>query len=218
MKAIFTLFLFLSTPLIYAQNKTIDNQYQKGTLKGGFKDSIWHYYDKPGELALTIDYSSSKLLYLKSDTSDYVIKINDQWTKSKLDVQPRYIGSMNDFRKLQSLVRYPVRARTHETAGKFYIAFDIDTSGRAGNYQIINDIGDKCAEEVINALKKIPNYWLPAKMGEKTVPSKFILPVTFRMIVNDREISPKKSRYNELPLAKELDELLILVKGTQMRR
>lgn len=213
MRVFLILLFFLITQPIFAQNERVDSHYQKGTLKEGYKESIWEYYDKPGELALKIDYSSAKLLFLKPDTSEYIIKINDQWTKSKLDVQPRYIGSMHDFKKLQSTIRYPAEARTKETAGKFYITFEIDTIGRAGNYQVINDIGNQCSEEVIKALRTIPNYWLTAQKEGKLYPSKFILPVTFKMTVNGREIRPRKNKLIESPLAKELDELVISVMG-----
>ncbi|NEU09744.1 hypothetical protein GZH53_15560 [Flavihumibacter sp. R14] len=210
MKALLTVLFFFSIQSVFAQTKIINSQYENGTLKKGYKDSIWRYYDKPGELALEINYSTAKLLYLKPDTSEFVIKINDQWAKSKLDAQPRYLGSMTVFMgSLQRSVRYPARARSNETAGKFYVTFEIDTIGRAGNYQVINDIGDDCGKEAINALKQIPNYWLPAQRNGKAYASKFILPLKFEMIVGNREIVPQKSKSTELPLAKALDELLI---------
>lgn len=210
MRALFTFLFVLVTHSIFAQNKKINNEFEKGNIKNGYKEGVWEYYDKPGELALKIDYSAAKLLFLKSDTSGYVIKVNDEWVKSKLDVQPRYIGSMNDFGKVYSTIQYPAEARANGIAGKFYITFEIDTLGRLGQYEVINDIGYGCAQVVIKALKKLPNYWLSAQKDGKSYPAKFILPVTCRIVLKNKEISPEKSKKSkEPPLARELDAIVI---------
>lgn len=57
----------------------VDNQYERGKFKEGEKTGVWEYYDRPGELALKINYTTSQLLYLKPDTSWYAVKINDDW-------------------------------------------------------------------------------------------------------------------------------------------
>ena len=214
MKKIITLFFFLATHSIFAQVERTDTEYEKGTIIDGYKAGIWEYYDTPGELALKINYNSAKLLFFKADTTDYVIKVREKWITSRLDRPARYIGSMNDFQKAYAGIQYPVEARLNETAGRFYIAFEIDTTGKAGNFQVINDIGNHCSEQVIKALKKLPNFWLPAQKNGQVYAAKFILPVTFKMVFNDKEVSPKKVNYHmEPPLAKELKELVITTIG-----
>jgi hypothetical protein len=179
-------------------------------MKDGYKEGVWEYYDMPGTLALKIDYSSANLMYIITDTSEYVIKVNNEWIKSYLDMQSRYIGSMNDFHLLTRIVQYPMEARENHTCGKFFIVFEIDTLGKAENYLVVNDIGDKCSDEVIRALKAIPNYWISAQKNNKVYSSRFILPVTFKMIIDEKEISPKKLKnISAPPPGKYLDELII---------
>jgi hypothetical protein len=210
MKLTIALLFILFSRSTFAQTDSVRNEYEQGISKNGFVEGVWSYYDEPGKLALKIDYDKAKILFLEPDTNEYVIKIDDEWKKSKLDIHPRYIGSMREFRKIPKFLRYPVQARINETAGNFYISFEIDTLGKAGNYQAYNDIGDKCGEEVIKTLSAMPNYWLTAKKDGKTYAAKYIIPVTFKMTVDNREISPKKVRRpQELPLAKKLTDITI---------
>lgn len=187
--------------------KTITGDFEKGGFdKDGYKEGVWEYYDKPGDLMLKIDYSTSQLLFLKPDTNEYTVKVDGQWKNMKLDVQPRYIGSMNDLKKVYAGIEYPMQAKENETAGKFYITFEIDTLGKAGNYEVINDIGDKCSTEVLNALEMLPNYWLVAQKNGKLYTAKYCITVFFDMFIDGRKIPPKASQPKEAPpLAKLLD-------------
>lgn len=193
----------------------VDNKYERGKIKDGYKTGVWEYYDNPGELALKINYTSSQLLYLKPDTSWYAIKINENWESVKLDMQPRYIGTMNDFKKIDDGFKFPQEALEKRTCGKFYITFEVDTLGQAGNYMVINDIGSKCAETVISFLQSLPNYWLVAKKDGKNYVSKFLIPVTFKIVYDGKELIPKKRKsVMELPpVAKQLDEIVITIMG-----
>ena len=208
---IIILFLLFSEALL-AQSKVVNDPYENGLIKDGFKEGTWEYYDEPGKLSLKINYDSSKLLFLKQDTSEYVIQAGNQWVKEKLDRQPRYIGSMNDFHKLEKIARYPADALNNNTCGKLYITFEVDTSGKAGNYQIINDIGDHCGDEIAGLLKVLPNYWLPAQKDGQLYAAKFMLPVLFKMIIDGKEIKPKKDiPIASIPFAKELPVMIVKV-------
>lgn len=189
----------------------VDNAYERGKLKDGYKTGVWEYYDEPGKLALKLNYTSSLLLFQKPDTSEYVVKVNNEWTKLQLHATPRYIGSMHDFIKIQEVVEYPIKARSNETCGKFYIFFEVDTLGQAGNYEVFNDIGDGCAQAVVKALQMLPNYWLIAQKDGKKLISKFVLPVVFTMFVDGKPVPPKsrKQTITEFPLATPIAEMRI---------
>jgi len=198
----------------FAQKDSVSNDYEHGISKNGYMEGVWRYNDEPGVLALMIDYSNAKILFLKPDTNEFVIKIDGVWKKSKLDIHPRYIGTMHDFKMIPKFLNYPAQARMNENAGTFSISFEIDTLGKAGNYRAHNDIGDRCADEVIKALSAMPNNWLSAKKDGKTYAAKYIIPITFKMSINNREISPKKVRKpQELPLATKLTDIGVHVLG-----
>jgi len=192
------------------------NDYEKGQIKDGFKVGIWEYYDHPGELSLKIDYNLRKVLFIKTDTAKYAIELEEGWSQTKVDTQPTYIGSMAEFYKIiRSNVRYPAQARRNSTEGNFHVTFEVDSYGQAFNFRAINDIGDNCGKEVIKALKLIPNLWIPAELNEKNYKSRFILPLSFRILKDGKYVgSPKKlNSKEELPMAKTLSEIVITAYG-----
>ncbi|MCF8404276.1 MAG: energy transducer TonB, partial [Bacteroidales bacterium] len=159
-KLIFILIFLGSFASVCAQGQLVNNGYEKGYVKNGFKSGLWQYYDSTGILELEIDYTSSTLKYIIPDTSEYIIFENGEWVKSKLDIPPRYIGSSKEFYNiLKENVDYPMQARYRDIIGVVWISFEVDTSGKAGNYQIHNEIGGECGYEFLRVLKLIPNYW-----------------------------------------------------------
>ena len=206
-------FIFLGSS-VYSQTEILNTEYEMGKYVDGYKDGEWSYYDQAYDLALKINYTSAKLIYLKPDTSDYVVKINGEWVKNKLDIPPRYIGSMHEFYRILSKISYPKNAINRNTCGTFYISFEIDSTGSAGNYEVLHDIGDGCGKSALTTLQNIPNVWLAAQKGSNVYNARYILPVTFEMELNFKPIEPNKIKDDSpLPLARELDEVTIKVLG-----
>lgn len=170
---------------------------------------LWNYYDRPGELSLTVDYKTGQILYLKKDsTRVYLIQKSGVWTQSNVDIQPRYIGSMGEFYTiLMRNIRYPYQARDKKTTGTIYVTFDVDTTGKANNYSIAKNIGDNCGEEVIRVLKTIPNLWTVASKNGEVYKSRFMVPVTFKDY--NSENKAKSDHDAQLPLATLLNEVVI---------
>ena len=192
----------------------VNSDFEKGITQNGLKIGVWEYYNKPGELSLKFDYNSNRVLFIAKDTSRYTIEINGIWTQSTLDIQPRYIGSDYEYYWLfGSNIRYPAEARRNSTAGTFYVTFEVDTMGRADNFKVINDIGDKCGDESIKSLKLIPNLWIVASRENVKYKSRFILPITFKLKSNGKEYGRphrKNSNEAELPIAWKLNEAVII--------
>ena len=69
------------------------------------------------------------------------------------------------------------------------------------NITTIQNISDKCAEEVVRVLGKVPNKWI---LKDKLVT--FILPVSFRMGTIKMGLSGTDL---ELPRGKLLDEIIV---------
>lgn len=121
---------------------------------------------------------------------------------------------MNDFDKMYENFHYPRAALEKKTAGTFYITFEVDTLGHAGNYIVIDDIGNGCADTMVTILQALPNYWLVAKKDGKSYVSKFIIPVTFSMLEDGLEIISEKEKSLLIPpVAKELRKILIRIMG-----
>ena len=194
------------------------NEYEKGQLVDGYKTGIWEYYDDPDEVALRIDYSKGKLLFIKEDTADYAIQMGDEYILRKVDQQARYLGSMKEFYSIiQYNAKYPRLAGKKSVIGAFHIIFEVDTTGQAKNFMAINDIGYGCGDEVIRSLKLVPNMWLPAKLNGKAYTTRFVLPVNFKIIKDGREVGRQKKSVKEpVPIAHSLSEIGISMVGIKV--
>lgn len=154
---------------------------------------------------------------MRKDTiGTYAIEREGNWVQSTLDVQPRYLGSIKEiYRILMTNIRYPAQARTNSTTGTLYLMFEVDTTGQAVNHQIVNDLGDRCGDEVLRAIKIVPNLWTVASKDGKLYRSRIILPITFNITLNGRELRPRsgKKSQQQLPLAWKLPEMVINAMG-----
>ena len=149
-------------------------------MKNGYKVGVWQYFDSTGAMEMEIDYSSAIINHLKADTSDFVIFKDGEWISSKVDIPPRYIGSTVEYYDiLNTNVDYPMQAWYRDLIGKVYIMFEVDTTGRVDNYEVLKDIGGECAYEFGRVLKLVPNYWLVAVKDGVACKSRFIISCEF---------------------------------------
>ncbi len=159
----------------------IDDVYIKGEIQNHYKTGIWEYYDKPGELALKYDFDLGRIVYLRTDTSQYAVKFDTGYRMTHVDVPPHTLGSMQELYTAFDFYSYPEIAKKNLTAGTIYIMFEVDPNGYMGNFTVLNDIGDGVGTEAINTLKKFPYFWIPAQIGNKSYSSRFIIPITFKI-------------------------------------
>lgn len=168
----------------------------------------------------SIKTTSNSLGYFQitADTTEYLIIEKQFYESAALKVpfgkgvhiqiakrtHSGYEGGLEHFvSSLKRNVRYPQIARRNATQGRFYISFTIDSLGQMKNIEAISDIGDGCASEVSECLKKSAAQWLPAE--NTTI---FILPVVFQL--GDSKIKDDKI---ELPEGVMLPELSIRAYG-----
>ena len=119
---------------------------------------------------------------------------------------PDYQGGMDEFYRFMQLhLKYPTNARNRGTEGRVYVSFEIDSLKGIQNITTIKDISNKCAEEVVRVLSKVPNKWIPK---EKLVT--LILPVSFRM--GTIKLGPSGTDL-ELPKGKLLNEVIVSAQG-----
>ena len=169
------------TTLSFGQKQEVDNGYEKGVLVDGYKEGIWEYYEN-NILKLKVDYTTGKLVYLATDTTSYAIETKTGWEMSKLDIPPRYVGSMEELLRILAMnVRYPAKAKNKSNTGTVLLGFEINLQGNVENIEILKDIGNGCGEEVLRVFQFIPNIWLVAQKNGQNYKSRYILPVKFQI-------------------------------------
>jgi len=214
------IFYVLSFVAAFSQTSNINKGFEKGKISGDYKIGLWQYFDSTGTLELEIDYTKGKLIYLKRDTTDYVIFKNGKWVRSKVDIPPRFIGSTVGFYDiLNTNVDYPMQARYRDVVGTVYILFEVDTNGRATNFEVLNSIGGECDYEFERVLHLIPNYWLVAEKDGKRYRSRFLISCEFGIIMDGKRLKKRNGRSRKhkidtlvLPLARELDGISYIIK------
>ena len=87
--------LLLCSPL-YSQNQEVKTDYEWGKVEDGMKVGVWQYYDKPGELALRVNYTSGNVLFLARNYASYWLFRDSSWISVVPATAARYIGSMHE--------------------------------------------------------------------------------------------------------------------------
>ncbi len=117
-------------------------------------------------------------LQMREDTSDTK---SDPVILCYAETTPEYPGGDEARIKfLKENMNYPVMALKSCTQGTVYISFTINEDGSISNPYILRGIGYDCDDEVIRVLKLMPK-WKPAKLINKSIKSKMILPIKFTL-------------------------------------
>lgn len=78
-------------------------------------------------------------------------------------------------------IEYPAFALENNIQGRVIVQFIIEKDGSITNIEVVRDLGGNCGREAVRVIRKMPN-WQPAQQNDRTVRSKFVLPVTFKII------------------------------------
>lgn len=199
-------FTIFHLPQAFAQ-ELVSTKYEKGYLKDGKKISVWEYYNYRQnidrfendelELELKVNHNTGKVYYLRPDTTDYVIFYNGRWTSTKLQFYPLpEIGHWNFANRLIPSLRHMMETSPE---GEVIVMFEIDTTGVANNFQILKDIGNNSAEQIVKAVKERGGSWIPARIGNNLYKSRFII-----SMIHTMGSSPTLAADSLLPLAKRI--------------
>ena len=96
---------------------------------------------------------------------------------------------------LQENVVYPPEAVKDSVQGKVFVQFLIDSLGYVGEVKVARSVREDLDAEAVRVVKMLPRF-SPARWFGKTVSSKYILPVTFKLddvapATQDAEVKPE---------------------------
>jgi len=77
-------------------------------------------------------------------------------------------------------VKYPSICQEQGVQGRVMVAFVVNKDGSLEDFKVVQSKDDNLSKEALRALKTMPK-WKPARQGNKTVRSRFIAPVNFRL-------------------------------------
>jgi protein TonB len=180
-------FLFFIPIQLFAQ-KNRTTQWESGVLENKQKVGVWEYYgytaSKRQVIVMRYDHTAKKLLeYRPIEETNYNTEVSPgTWTRRRVDQPPLYIGGDAALAAYTSKVNYPQAAQDQNLQGRVLIGIIVDTLGRASGHHIVQPLGGGCDEEALRVSQKIPDQWIPARVGSRAVPVEYELPFTFRLV------------------------------------
>lgn len=95
-------------------------------------------------------------------------------------------GALNTF--ISQNIIYPLIALEMELQGKCIIGFIIDENGTISDVKVLKGVVDcpECDREALRVVKLMPN-WIPAKDKGKSVKSRYMIPINFKLISSGRK-------------------------------
>ncbi|MBQ5643034.1 MAG: energy transducer TonB [Bacteroidaceae bacterium] len=81
---------------------------------------------------------------------------------------------------LRKNIRYPSICQEQGVQGRVIVAFVVNRDGSIVDVKVVRSPDEHLSEEAVRVVKMMPK-WKPARQGNKTVRSRFNLPVMFRL-------------------------------------
>lgn len=98
-----------------------------------------------------------------------------------VEQQAEFPGGMAELYKfLNKNIRFPSSARRMGVNGKAFVQFVVDKEGRISDIEVIKSLSPDCDKEAIRLVQMMPP-WKAAKQNGRSVKSKFVLPLTFKL-------------------------------------
>lgn len=216
MKSLILSILLLININLLAQTEEINEPFQKGKVKDGYRVGIWHYLDGK-DLALSFDYDSNNLIFLKEDTSNYLVYDNG-WELLKPERQVRYLGSyfhLYDFLASNLSTTYSSGAAKKNVNTIILLELEFNEKGQLVNKNLIGENKEYFEEAILKVTAAIPEYWIPALYNGVAVKSKIAFPLIYTTKTNEK----KQPKIEDLDYeGKVLSPIKIVGYGVGVRR
>jgi len=139
-------------------------------------------------------FNGEKLVQIYDFTKDSLINIDKAYVEKNKVVRNGkfnglvYLSRKADYEKgdvnllhfIAANLKYPKEALQQNIRGQVYVSFQIDSDGSLSDFKILRGIGHGCDEEAVKAIKLTSKKWLPALFVDKPIPTRRIIPVSFR--------------------------------------
>ena len=179
--------LILGVSIVCCQSvsgQKVNTEYAQGVLKKGKPVGVWKYYEKK-ELALVINYDSSRVSYARPDTARQKVWLDSAWQVKKLSRPPLLLGSRTGIaRLLQEQLRYPVTELTNRQAGaeNVVVSCIVFEDGQVSQPFVELAVSPGLGEEVVRVVRDLPLNYLPGIYRGKLVRTKVQFSVLFCLL------------------------------------
>jgi TonB family protein len=165
----------------YKKYRKDGSQVWTGKLDNNNRVGEWNYYEN-GEIEQTYNYDEKKLVFQKKPENPFLIQADNQIEILSIDTPPSYLGSKIGLtEELNRVLEYPMQAKRMMIEGPVTVGIWINEDGSLGEIELIKGIMKECDQDLISAIRKIPNNWFVATIGNKKVKSKLIITADYKL-------------------------------------
>lgn len=179
---LFSLITLISfSQLALAQKiKKVQTKFEHGTLREGQRVGLWEFLDAKGGVELRINYDSGRIVFRQPDTARYLLRVGEQWQLVRPTRAPHPMGSRAGRAfELERNLHYPHRRLSRMQAGVVLISYIVGPDGHTSGHTLEQGLGLDYNEEVWQALRELPELWIPAVYLGQPTAAKFYLAVHF---------------------------------------
>ncbi|QKG57473.1 energy transducer TonB [Hymenobacter sp. BRD128] len=174
--------LLISGHAALAQAERVVNKFEHGTRTNSQPTGSWEYFEEAGQLALRMNYDSSRISYRRPDTARYELRIGDTWQLVHPTRPPGLLGSRAGRREaLQKALRYPIDALQQQKQGDVLLSYVVQPNGHTTDYTVVSSPLPACTQEVWRVFNQLPDHWIPAIYQGQARAARFYLLVHFSM-------------------------------------
>ena len=108
-------------------------------------------------------------------------EVEEQQIFQVVEEMPEFPGGMAECMKwLGKNIKYPTISQENGVQGRVIIQFVVNRDGSIVDVKVVRSPDEHLSAEAVRVVKMMPK-WKPARQGNKTVRSRFNLPVMFRL-------------------------------------
>lgn len=181
--------------------------YTRDTLVVGhyfnnMKVNTWKYYGEDKNVFQEYDYDKGRLKYIRNEVMEvdsFVVKVNNDFILTRIESPPIYIGFENEVKRTIYENCNPGNSFwDKEVSGVTMVSFIIDKKGQIKDIEIESGFDESIEPSIINSIRQINGYWIPAKLNGQAVESKIYILYDYLVIENNLQ-KKYDSIYEEKP-------------------
>jgi len=129
----------------------------------------------------TVTNEGTEEVVFEEPVKQVVVEDDEDKIFTVVEQQAEFPGGMEALYKfLNKNIRYPSSARRMGVDGKVYVQFVVDKEGKISDVSIIKSLSADCDKEAVRLVQLMPP-WKPGRQNGRSVKSKFVLPLTFKL-------------------------------------
>lgn len=129
----------------------------------------------------TVSQEGETAVVFEEPVKAVVVEDDEDKIFTVVEQTAEFPGGMEALYKfLQKNFRYPNSARRMNVSGRVFVQFIVDKEGKISNVEVVKGLSPDCDKEAIRVVELMPP-WKPAKQNGRSVKSKFVFPVVFKL-------------------------------------